>query len=457
MSAVLKRLVALLALMLALGLCGLAESPELDLTDAEEPALMVETVEPQTDETELELEEAWSEYSPEHSLAAASVTVRLGVGEKYAIPTVEGAGDPTYSSKNKKIATVSTAGVIKGRKKGKTTVTATSGGGGGSVRYVVTVAKAPKSISFSSKKQTLYYDVSRSSGDSVKLKPRLSKGSSSRITYSGYDPAVVSVAGDGTLTAVGVGTTKVTARTFNKKKATLKIVVKETGQNRRVKSVAHKGSAHWEPNSLEAFRNFASTGADAVELDVRSTRDGVQAVCHDEAVIVDGVSYAIAEQDWATLKALKPTLCTLDEALAVLATTTGEIHMDLKQNADGRKCVKLVKAHGLRSRTRYFSFYAARVKEVHAADSAATLGLTLLAGTKADSPALIKKAKKYNVTHFIAHESLITQAVVDYWHREGIQVSVWTINDRETVEAMCALGVDYIVSDYPELCVEAQS
>lgn len=56
------------------------------------------------------------------SLSATKVTINVGKTKKVKVKNAS--GSVTWSSKNKKIATVSKSGVIKGKKAGKTTVTA---------------------------------------------------------------------------------------------------------------------------------------------------------------------------------------------------------------------------------------------------------------------------------------------------------------------------------------------
>jgi glycerophosphoryl diester phosphodiesterase len=46
---------------------------------------------------------------------------------------------------------------------------------------------------------------------------------------------------------------------------------------------------------------------------------------------------------------------------------------------------------------------------------------------------------------------LVNRSVVDYFHRQGIQVHVWTVNDKKAIKNMLSIGVDGIMTDYPEL------
>lgn len=223
-------------------------------------------------------------------------------------------------------------------------------------------------------------------------------------------------------------------------------------QKARVLSIAHRGGK--PENTLEAFRKVPSTGADGVELDARSTKDGYQVIHHDATFKVGGKNYTLSKIKLSELRTLKPSVPTLDEALDVLDAIGLDIHLELKDTADGAKCVKAIRAHGLEDRTVYFSFYEKQLKQVHKADSKATLGLSLNADVQYDSSALLKKISNLHISFLVANKALMNQTVVDYWHGLGLKISVWTPNTRSEVRALCALGVDYILSDYPEYCVQ---
>jgi glycerophosphoryl diester phosphodiesterase len=46
--------------------------------------------------------------------------------------------------------------------------------------------------------------------------------------------------------------------------------------------------------------------------------------------------------------------------------------------------------------------------------------------------------------------SLVDAALVAEARRRGLQVNVWTVNDPAAIAALADLGVDGIISDYPE-------
>lgn len=70
--------------------------------------------------------------------------------------------------------------------------------------------------------------------------------------------------------------------------------------------IGHRGaSAHAPENTIPAFRLAERAGADAIELDVRMTADGVPVVLHDPTLLrTMGRSFAVATETFARLREL---------------------------------------------------------------------------------------------------------------------------------------------------------
>jgi glycerophosphoryl diester phosphodiesterase len=49
------------------------------------------------------------------------------------------------------------------------------------------------------------------------------------------------------------------------------------------------------------------------------------------------------------------------------------------------------------------------------------------------------------------HYSLVTKELVNGWHSHKKKVIPWTVNDKKEIERLKAMGVDGIISDYPNL------
>ncbi|OAP42719.1 cobalamin biosynthesis protein [Sinorhizobium glycinis] len=82
--------------------------------------------------------------------------------------------------------------------------------------------------------------------------------------------------------------------------------------------IAHRGGAALAAeNTVEALHTAQAAGADAIETDIRLTKDGAFVCMHDDDLRrLCGDARAVAEVDLATLRRLLPATMTLHEALA---------------------------------------------------------------------------------------------------------------------------------------------
>lgn len=147
------------------------------------------------------------------SLTLDAAALTLGVGEKFQLTPAVGAGEAAlyaYASSDKKIAAVSSKGVIKPKRRGTATIgVATHNGLKATVE--VTVMKAPSKVRLSQTSLTL------AAGTSAQLAATLPTGAASAITWESSDVGTVLVDENGRVTANAVGTAYVRARTYNGK------------------------------------------------------------------------------------------------------------------------------------------------------------------------------------------------------------------------------------------------
>lgn len=145
------------------------------------------------------------------------------VGGKISLKaTVTGTDDTVtvkWTSSDKKIATVSSKGVITAKKAGTVVITVTTSNGK-SATCKLTVKPAPKKISFAKTKITL------KKGKTTKLKYTITKKTYTTVTFSSSNKKVVSVDKNGKIKALKKGTATITVKTANGKKATCKVTVK---------------------------------------------------------------------------------------------------------------------------------------------------------------------------------------------------------------------------------------
>lgn len=152
-------------------------------------------------------------------LKSSKASLTLGVGERVKV-TMEGAATVTYKTSNEKILTVTGKGVVKAKKVGKAKVTVTDEKGNRKI-YTITVKKAPKKVKVNFTKKTL------KKGKKATIKVSFAKGYySSTNTFKSSNKKVATVNSKGVITAKKKGTCRITVKTFNGKKAVIKVTVK---------------------------------------------------------------------------------------------------------------------------------------------------------------------------------------------------------------------------------------
>ncbi|CAL9543264.1 hypothetical protein SUDANB58_04294 [Streptomyces sp. enrichment culture] len=213
-----------------------------------------------------------------------------------------------------------------------------------------------------------------------------------------------------------------------------------------VTAVAHRGDPYrFRENTLDSLRSALRLGADAVEIDVRLTRDGVPVLLHDETL------KRLWEQDRPLLSLTAAEVRdltggrvpTLAQALA--ATDGSRVMLDLP-GAPGpravRRIVDVVRECGAQDRV-YYCAGARVMLAVRAADPAAEIALTwtTLAPPR---PALLEAVRPRWLNYRF---SLVDRALAERVHRDGHLLSVWTPDTRRSMRRLLAAGVDSITTN----------
>ncbi|MEU1597513.1 glycerophosphodiester phosphodiesterase [Streptomyces sp. NPDC005708] len=221
---------------------------------------------------------------------------------------------------------------------------------------------------------------------------------------------------------------------------------------RTVTAVAHRGDPYrHRENTLASLRSAVRRGADAVEIDVRLTRDGVPVLLHD------GTLKRLWEQD-RPLAALSSDevrgltaggVPTLADALA--ATDGTRVMIDVPGHPslrEVRRIVDAVRQCGAEERV-YYSAGAQTMLAVRAADPSAEIALTwtTLAPPR---PGLLDAVRPRWLNYRF---SLIDRDLAARVHRGGHLLSVWTPDTRRSMRRLLDLGVDSITTNrVDQLC-----
>ena len=226
----------------------------------------------------------------------------------------------------------------------------------------------------------------------------------------------------------------------------------------------HRGaSGHAPENTLPAFQLAAEMGADGVELDVQLTRDGIPVVCHDETVDrtssgagwLKDFSYSeIRKLDFSSGNAAYEgvKIPTLEEVFDLLAPSGLTVNIEIKTgiifyDRIEEKVLKLVRDKNWEDRVIYSSFNHYTVRRIRELDPAAKVGL-LYADGPIDAPGY---GKRFGADAL--HPALYNLQYPDFMEdcrRYGLDVNVWTVNSTEDLLLCKKLGVNAVITNYPE-------
>jgi glycerophosphoryl diester phosphodiesterase len=62
----------------------------------------------------------------------------------------------------------------------------------------------------------------------------------------------------------------------------------------------------------------------------------------------------------------------------------------------------------------------------------------------------------FTPTIYSPHYSLINEELISKCHAQNIKIIPWTVNDKPTIDSLRKMGVDGIISDYPDLVLSTK-
>jgi len=213
--------------------------------------------------------------------------------------------------------------------------------------------------------------------------------------------------------------------------------------------IGHRGARAYEvENTIESFSRAIELGANAVELDVRVSRDYQLIVSHDEnlkKVFKKDISIKAA-----TLEELKRVtgnrIATLEEALRFIGNKAEKILVELKETGYEDKVLDAVREAKLKDRAIIVSFNEETLAEVRTIDKNIETGLIY---AKYKNP--IDTALKLNARYLVPLYRFVHRRDIEKAHRSGLKVIVWTINTAIEAQNYIAKGVDGIATDRPDI------
>jgi glycerophosphoryl diester phosphodiesterase len=219
---------------------------------------------------------------------------------------------------------------------------------------------------------------------------------------------------------------------------------------------AHRGgAAHHPENSWRAFEHAVSLGYSYLETDVHATADGVLVAFHDRTLerVTDRAGRISRlphrEVSAARIGGTDP-IPLLEDLLG--AWPEARFNIDVKDQPAVRPLVKVLARTAAWDRVCITSFSARRLgavrrelpRPVCTATSPIGVGVLRLGAPRR---VLVPQLRRLSVRCAQIPISVATESFLHRAHAAGLQVHVWTVNDRKIMTGLLDLGVDGIMTD----------
>jgi glycerophosphoryl diester phosphodiesterase len=201
-----------------------------------------------------------------------------------------------------------------------------------------------------------------------------------------------------------------------------------------MRRIGHRGAmGHAPENTVASFEKAIALGCDEVETDVWLAADGRLVISHD------------APGDAETL--------TLD---AVLDLCRGRVGVNVELKADGDEAraadtgARVARRLAERSDQDNYvsSFWWAAL--LAARDAAPGVRRAFVFSDSPDRAALLASAASLGLWALHPNRAYVTRELVDAAHAAGLRVNAWTVDDQDEIAHFATLGVDGIMSNWPE-------
>lgn len=213
--------------------------------------------------------------------------------------------------------------------------------------------------------------------------------------------------------------------------------------------IGHRGAKGLKiENTIESFAEAIKFGCNAIEFDVRKTKDDKLIVIHDcNLKRVWGKNLLVKRSTLKEIKEISNNLIpTFEEALNFIDKKLEKILVEIKEEGYEDKILKVIKSKKLLSNVIIISFIENCLEKIKELSKKIETGLIYV---RHKNP--LKTAKKLNVNYVLPFYKFTHSKNVEDFHRENIKVIVWTINNKNEILEYINKNVDGIATDFPNL------
>lgn len=230
--------------------------------------------------------------------------------------------------------------------------------------------------------------------------------------------------------------------------------------------IAHRGASGYAPeNTLAAMKLAVEQNCDGIEMDVQLTKDGHVVVHHDWTVdrTTNGTG-AIKDLTLEEIRSLDAGVWFSDKYRGEKVPTLEEVFIEMPKNLmlnvelkavslDNRdleaKVVELLEKYDRMDATIISSFNHLCLKRIR--EISPKVKIAVLYEAHMFNPYQYLEANNFDSYSLHPCHYYTTSELVQELHGKNIKVYTWTVNETSKAELLRAMGVDGIITNYPDM------
>lgn len=237
---------------------------------------------------------------------------------------------------------------------------------------------------------------------------------------------------------------------------------KEIELNKDIAIIAHAGGIYGPPNSIQSISHSLAIGADAVEVDIRMTKDSVVILSHDDDIALcsngSGQVKKLAYSDLCTFYLRNAEGSISSEKYPQLADVLnfvkedGLLILEIKDYSNDllvEVLAEIIKEKDLYSKVAVTSFGFSCLKKMNQIDSNIECHFLLNQENDINMLSLIPDWN-FISTIVVCYDS-VTKDIIDKVHSIGKKINIYTLNSFDEISSDLYCNVDGIITDHPEM------
>ena len=227
--------------------------------------------------------------------------------------------------------------------------------------------------------------------------------------------------------------------------------------------IGHRGAAALAPeNTWESFDVALQIGVDAIETDIRATRDRELVLIHDASLKrTTGAQGLVHTTPWPMLRVSDAgswfaerfagaRIPRLEDTLIRYGPLTYLV-LEIKQAGIEEQALEMVRDLGLLGRVTFTSFEFACIRKIKAQATSAKVGFLTPDTTRRN----VMRVVDAGWEQFCPPASRVTRGDVARWKALGLEVRAWGVKDEDLMTRAIGARVDGMTVDFPHLLLRA--